>query len=59
MFSTAVEDELVMEPDGTIAKHQVMRLCCTFDHRAMDGAVEARFGMDLRDLLQSPVEILL
>ena len=56
---TAVEDELVMEPDGTIAKHQVMRLCCTFDHRAMDGAVEARFGMNLRDLLQSPVEILL
>lgn len=56
---TAVEDELVMEPDGTIVKHQVMRLCCTFDHRAMDGAVEARFGMDLRDLLQSPVEILL
>ena len=56
---TAVEDELVMEADGTIAKHQVMRLCCTFDHRAMDGAVEARFGMDLRDLLQSPVEILL
>ena len=48
-----------LEPDGTIAKHQVMRLCCTFDHRAMDGAVEARFGMDLRDLLQSPVEILL
>lgn len=56
---TAVEDELVMEADGTIAKHQVMRLCCTFDHRAMDGAVEARFGMALRDLLQSPVEILL
>lgn len=56
---TAVEDELVMEPDGTISKHQVMRLCCTFDHRAMDGAVEARFGMALRDLLQSPVEILL
>lgn len=56
---TAVEDELVMEPDGTISKHQVMRLCCTFDHRVMDGAVEARFGMALRDLLQSPVEILL
>lgn len=56
---TAVEDELVMEADGTISKHQVMRLCCTFDHRAMDGAVEARFGMALRDLLQSPVEILL
>ena len=55
----AVEDELVMEADGTISKHQVMRLCCTFDHRAMDGAVEARFGMALRDLLQSPVEILL
>ena len=48
-----------MEADGTISKHQVMRLCCTFDHRAMDGAVEARFGMALRDLLQSPVEILL
>ena len=32
------EDELVMEDDGTIAKHQVMRISLTFDHRLLDGA---------------------
>lgn len=56
---TAVTDELVMDDEGSISRHQFMRLCCTFDHRLLDGAVEARFGMALRDLLQSPVEILL
>lgn len=56
---TTLTDELFMEEDGSITKHQIMRLCCSFDHRLIDGAVEAKFGMDLRDLLQSPVEILL
>ena len=36
-----------------------MRLSVTFDHRLIDGAVAAKFIMDLRDLLQSPMNILL
>lgn len=56
---SAISDELVMDDEGNISKHQMMRLCCTYDHRLMDGAVAAKFAMELRDLLQSPVEILL
>lgn len=55
----AVQDELVMDDEGSISKHQIMRLSFTFDHRLIDGAVAAKFIMDLRDLLQSPMNILL
>ncbi len=55
----AVEDELVMDDEGTISKHQVMRVSFTFDHRLIDGAVAAKFALDLRDLLQAPMRILL
>jgi len=54
-----IENELVMVEDGTVQKHQVMRISLTFDHRLMDGAVAARFEQNIRDLLQSPVNILL
>ena len=50
----AVEDELVMDDQGGISKHQVMRLSFTYDHRLIDGAVAAKFVMALRDLLESP-----
>ena len=40
-------------------KKQVMRLSVTLDHRLLDGAVVAKFEMDLRDLLQNPMSILL
>ena len=36
-----------------------MRLSVTLDHRLLDGSVVAKFEMDLRDLLQSPMSILL
>ena len=55
----AVEDKLVMDDEGTISKHQVMRVSFTFDHRLIDGAVAAKFALDLRDLLQAPMRILL
>ena len=55
----AIQDELVMDDEGNISKHQVMRLYFTYDHRLIDGAVAAKFIMDLRDLLQSPMNILL
>lgn len=55
----AIHDELVMDDEGNISKHQVMRLSFTYDHRLIDGAVAAKFVMDLRDLLQSPMNIVL
>ena len=55
----AVEDELVMDDEGNISKHQVMRLSFTYDHRLSDGAVAAKFVMALRDLLEKPMSIIL
>ena len=55
----AVEDELVMDDQGGISKHQVMRLSFTYDHRLIDGAVAAKFVMALRDLLEKPMSIIL
>ena len=55
----ASHDELVMDDEGTITKHQIMQLCLTYDHRLMDGAVAARFGMDMRDILEKPMGIIL
>ena len=53
------EDELVMEANGTIAKHQVMQISLTFDHRLLDGAAAAKFEMTIRELLEHPMDILL
>lgn len=55
----AVEDELVMDDEGNISKHQVMRLSFTYDHRLIDDAVAAKFVMALRDLLEKPMSIIL
>ena len=55
----AVQDELVMDDEGNISKHQVMRLSFTYDHRLIDGAVAAKFVMALRDLLEKPMSIIL
>ena len=55
----AIEDELQMDDEGKLSKHQVMRLSVTLDHRTLDGAVVAKFEMDLRDILQNPISIVL
>ena len=55
----AIQDELALDEEGNVCKKQVMRLSVTLDHRLLDGAVVAKFQMDLRDLLQSPMSILL
>ena len=55
----AIESELDMDDEGNLFKKQVMRLSVTLDHRLLDGAVVAKFEMDLRDMLQSPMSILL
>ena len=55
----AIQDELALDEEGNVCKKQVMRLSVTLDHRLLDGAVVAKFQMDLRDLLQNPMSILL
>ena len=55
----AIQDELALDDEGNVTKKQVMRLSVTLDHRLLDGAVVAKFQMDLRDLLQNPMNILL
>ena len=45
--------------NGEVVVRKVMRLSCTYDHRLLDGSAVAKFQMDLRDLLQSPLNILL
>ena len=55
----AIQDELALDDEGNVTKKQVMRLSVTLDHRLLDGAVDAKFQMDLRDLLQNPMSILL
>ena len=55
----AIEDELQMDDEGKLSKHQVRRLYVTLDHRTLDGAVVAKFEMDLRDILQNPMSIVL
>ena len=55
----AIQDELALDAEGAVTVRKVMRLSVTLDHRLLDGAVVAKFEMDLRDLLQNPMSILL
>jgi len=55
----ATEDELALNAEGGVEVRKVMRLSVTLDHRSLDGAVVAKFEMDLRDLLQNPMSIVL
>ena len=55
----AVQDELVMDAEGSITKRQFMRISFTFDHRLIDGATAAKFELAIRDLMEHPMQILL
>lgn len=55
----SISDELVMEENGSITKHQVMRISMTYDHRLMDGSAAAVFEAKVRELLENPLEIIL
>lgn len=45
--------------NGEIVIRSMMNLCLSFDHRVMDGAPAAEYLARLRDILQSPVLVLL
>lgn len=45
--------------DGQIVVRSMMNLCLSFDHRIVDGAPAAKFLQDLKNLLESPVLLLI
>jgi pyruvate dehydrogenase E2 component (dihydrolipoamide acetyltransferase) len=53
----SVEDELRLEGEKVVSR-KIMGLSLTFDHRIVDGAGAAVFIKTLKDLLESPVLIL-
>jgi len=55
----AAQPELALDDEGNVVKKMVMRLCLTMDHRLLDGAVAAKFLSDLRDIIQTPLNIIL
>lgn len=55
----AIQSELDMDDDGNVFKKQVMTISLTYDHRLLDGATAAIFQLDIKKLLEEPINILL
>jgi pyruvate dehydrogenase E2 component (dihydrolipoamide acetyltransferase) len=51
----AVEDRVVAGPDGSLATRKRLRVTMSCDHRAVDGAVGARFLQTLRRMIENPL----
>ncbi len=49
----------VVAKDGEIVIRKMMNLCLTFDHRIVDGAPAAQFLKRVKELLESPMSLLL
>jgi len=49
-------DELRLE-DGEVVSRKILRVTLSADHRAIDGAVAAKFLQQLKDLLEHPLRI--
>jgi pyruvate dehydrogenase E2 component (dihydrolipoamide acetyltransferase) len=45
--------------DGQVVARHLMNLCLTFDHRVLDGAPAARFLQRVKQLLESPMLLLI
>lgn len=54
-----IENELILEDSGAVLRREVMRVSLTFDCRIISGAVAAKFGTDLRELLEDPIQMLM
>lgn len=54
----ATQDELALV-EGQVVTRKVARICLTYDHRLMDGAVAAKFQKAIKELLENPMNILL
>lgn len=55
--SATVQTPVVI--DGEIKIRPIMALCLTIDHRIVDGMNGAKFMVDLKNLLENPLELLI
>lgn len=53
----AAQDELRLT-DGEVVARKILRVTLSADHRAIDGAVAARFLQSLKELLEHPLRII-
>ncbi len=51
----AIEDRVVVAPDGGFAIRKKLRVTMSCDHRVIDGAVGAKFLQTLRRLIENPL----
>ena len=51
----AIEEKVVVGPDGGFITQPRLRVTMSCDHRVIDGAVGARFLQSLRRLLENPL----
>ncbi|MGH7655343.1 MAG: pyruvate dehydrogenase complex dihydrolipoamide acetyltransferase [Gemmatimonadaceae bacterium] len=51
----AVEDKVVVAADGSLETRKRLRVTMSCDHRAIDGAVGARFLQTLRRMIENPL----
>ena len=51
----AIEDKVVVAPDGSFQTRKRLRVTMSCDHRAIDGAVGARFLQTLRRMIENPL----
>jgi pyruvate dehydrogenase E2 component (dihydrolipoamide acetyltransferase) len=54
-----IQSELDMDDEGKVFKKQVMKISLTFDHRLLDGSAAAVFQLDIKKLLEDPINVLL
>ncbi len=53
----SAQDELRLLDDGGVIARKILRVTLSADHRAIDGAVAARFLQQFKELLESPLRI--
>lgn len=53
-----VTEELAID-NGVLTVRKIMRTCLTYDHRLLDGASASRFQLELKRLLENPIEIMM
>ncbi len=51
----AIEDKVIVGEDGTLETRKRLRVTMSCDHRAIDGAVGARFLQTLRRMIENPL----
>jgi pyruvate dehydrogenase E2 component (dihydrolipoamide acetyltransferase) len=54
-----IQGELDMDDEGNVYKKQVLIISLTFDHRLLDGSTAAVFQLDIKKLLEDPINIIL